>query len=428
MRSKLKRYLWATALFAVLAAAVPAWSSLLTQSGPRLYVASASGITFNTGWSGSGTFADGQIVTLTKSGGGLSIPADPRPDYWLPLQNSVAKDATYSKSTSPTLTLQTNASFQTTVKPTGSTHALDQLFVSTNGTQPGSAGPTDPDTNFFTSSGGLAPAFSVTNGKFYISMDRYRTFDSQSSAINGKNLRVWAGNPGGGIQNIYISEGFIYSCNLETTATSISTLKGGADPEYSPFVHPQNAWFKDEWFYKESSSNTIDGYFEFVRNGSNAYGPTDRVWNTRPTDASNVKTVGFFSQYSSNGVPPDSSHEYVANIYVNSSGTFRVIISNESTYQTTNQGATNPGYIREPQLPVASSGSATGVQILIRKGSHASLSGKYLYLIDNTETVYYVGQFTSTFEVMRAINAQRREFLRGVDSANDPDFSTRVAA
>jgi len=355
-----------------------------------------AGFTPNSGWTVTGTAGAGNIATITRAAGGLSIPTDPRPDYWAPLASVVTKDATYSKSTSPTFTLQTNASFQSVVKPTNSAGALDQLIQAspTNGSQPGvTGGSGDADTNFFSSSGATVPAFTITNGRFYVSMDRYRTFDPQTSAINGKNLRIWTSEfPSAGADCMYISEGFIYSCNLEGTATAIATLKGGADPDYSPFIHPQNSWFKDEWTFKESSANTIDGFFDFCRNGSWAYGTADRAWNSRPTDAPNVKTIGYFSQYSANGVPPDGSHEYIANVYV--SGGFRVLLTTESTYGTTNQGSTDPGVKREPQLPVQNSGSATGVQILQRNGVHASdLKGLYMYLIDDNEVVYQVGRY-----------------------------------
>ncbi len=348
---------------------------------------------FASGWSGSGTFADGNVVSITRAAGGLSIPTDPRPSFYCALESAVTKDATYSRATSPAFTLQTNATFQSGVKPTNSTGALDQLFLSANGTQPGSAGPTDPDTNFFTSAGGTAPGFTVTGGKAYIAMKRYRSYDSQTSAINGKNLRIWAAAPAGGVSNIYIAEGFIYSTNLEGTSVPIDVLKGGANPEYAPYPHPTSSWFRDEWIYKESSSNTINGYFDICRNGNWAFGSTNRQWNTRPLDADVAKTVGFFSQYSSNGVPPNNAHEYMQDLYVNLGSVLRVFVSTESSYRNSNNGATDPGVIRELQLPIQNTGSANGLQILLRKMSYASLSGLYMYIVDDTETAFQVGQF-----------------------------------
>jgi len=75
-----------------------------------------------------------------------------------------------------------------------------------------------------------------------------------------------------------------------------------------------------------------------------------------------------------------------------------IIISEEAAWDAaTAPSFSNPGdpevfYVREPQIPTA--WADTSITCQIRQGTHASLSGKYLYVIDSSGVSQKIGQFT----------------------------------
>lgn len=363
-------------------------AGLITAAGSRYAPSGGSSVTFQSGWSGSGTFDDGEIVTLSYGAGGLSIPSDPRPDFWMPLESDISKDPTYSKDTTA-LSYQTNASIQTSVKPTNSAGALAQLFSASpsGGTQPG-ASPGNPSHNFFSNS----PIANV-NQSCYAWCKRYRDYDG--SGLNGKNWRIWRSD--NTTTDTYIKDGFNNAATTEGSAYDNYQQHGGVTPFFSwPF--PTNVWWTEEFIFQESTLNTLDGLVDSTRNGGWAFGASNRAFITKSTGYDYNKVNFFPSQYSNPGStgPANGAYEYLSGLYFNGSNRFRVIVSTESTYNTSPCGSTDLGVNREIQLPVQDSGSAFGVQVKLRKGAYAALagSGLYMYLIEPNETAHKVLQFT----------------------------------
>lgn len=341
-----------------------------------------SGFTFDSDWSGSGDFTEGGIGQITRSIGGLVIPADPRPTFWAPLESGTSKDATYSRSTTA-FSLEANCSIQSTTKPTNASGALSQQFVSGAGTQPGG---TNPDANWFSNS-----PIAVVTAKCYVSLARYRDYDHTN--MNGKNFRLWdAGGPGS-VTDIYTKDGFQFASFVEGTAVDGTTQHGGSSAFYDPFPQAQNTWYQDEFIFKEGTTGNVDGFIDLCRNGGWGYGASNRQWMTKPSDANLNKTQLYLSQYSATptSAPPNGSHEFLCHLYVNADSLFRAFVSSESSYGSARSG-TDLSITREIQLPVASSGSSTGVQLKFRFGSLSS-SGKYLWVVDDTETAFRVGRF-----------------------------------
>ena len=91
----------------VLVVAVVAGLALELQAQTRLrFLAGGGGgggggVTFDSGFNGSGTFSDGQSVTITRSAGSWGTkPTAAKPLYWWPFEADANPDATYSRTTS----------------------------------------------------------------------------------------------------------------------------------------------------------------------------------------------------------------------------------------------------------------------------------------------------------------------------------------
>lgn len=350
----------------------------LAGPGSRYYgTAQASGFTFDPGWSGSGTFSDGQIVTVTKAAGGLSIPSDPRPLLWVPLETDFARDATYSR-TVATMTGQTSCSIVTDVKPTNAAGAARQAWP---------IGSPGADVHVLFSND---PVWSWGNGSTpvpcYVSVKRRYNWDNAAS-YNDKCIRYWgASGASSGVPDVYMLPG------SGATAARIITEGGGgwdfhdscdaATPYYDANM-VADTWYHDEHLFLDSSLNTFDGICRHYRNALRAH-PETVNWQTRGTTQPGVavKTTGYLNQYSnptSTGMETGTKYLYLSHLYVTDTF-FRFVLSPESTWtQATQSGSNDSSIYREIQLPTEDSGSDIGCGLLLRKGVHASTSGLYLW-------------------------------------------------
>lgn len=333
-----------------------------------------TGFTFDPGWSGLGNFVDGQAVRISYASGGLSIPTDPRPFLWMPLETDAVIDPTYSRATSSP-TLQINAAIQSSIKPVNAIGSLKQTYP-----VPAAAA------NWFSNE----PFFTVNGNSLYLSRDCYWNYPE--SAENGKMLRLWANYGQAGATDIYIKQGFGQAAAIEGTALTGYDIHGGNTPYYDPFPQDQNVWWTDEFIYKEGTTGNQDGVLDLCRNGGWAFGSGNRNWITKPADA-NLNKIQAFLDQRSNPTMPNGSGMFLCHLYVNTGSRFRVIVSTESVYFNA-RSATDRAVRRVPQLPIANSGSPNGCDLFFRKGVYLTLSGLYLWLIDDTETAYRVGRFT----------------------------------
>lgn len=327
----------------------------------------ASGFTFDPGWSGSGTFSDGQIVTVTKAVGGLSIPSDPRPLLWIPGESGFARDTTYSRSTS-TLTAQTNATLDTSVKPTNAAGSLKQVY-GTGGGSPANWFAEDPPWEFAT-------------GICLMSCKRRYNF-TPTSANNDKCFRVWPA--AFGTPDIYhkVASSGAASITVEGYTSADDAMSSGS--HFFTINHPLNEFIVDEHLHKDSALDAFDGIARWYRNGARAHSESIG-WRTRSSTGepgTAVKTLAYPDQYSNQDTSGDmighGYEEHISHIYLTDS-LFRFILSTESEWtQTTMNGSNDPAIKREYQLPTEGSGSDIGCGLLLRKGVHASTSGLYLW-------------------------------------------------
>lgn len=326
-----------------------------------------SGITFDSGWTGSGTFSDGQDVTVTKAAGGLALPTDPRPLLWIPGESSFAKDSTYSRS-SQTMVAQDQATVDSSLKPTNAAGSLKQVWPF------GSGAPA----NWFAND----PIWTFSTGKTFASLKRMHTWTITGSPdYNDKCFRVWPA--AFGTPDCY---------HKIHAAGSVVTTEGYTDPDtgmssgsrFFTVNQVGNTWYQDEHVFKDSTLDAFDGISRFYRNGARSHvesiGYKTRATSGEPGSA--AKTQGYLDQYSNpsaTGLDSLGGSQHICHVYLDDK-IARFVISNESSFtQTTMNGSNDPAVYREIQLPRSATGSDTSCGLRLRKGVHASLSGLYLW-------------------------------------------------
>lgn len=329
----------------------------------------ASGFTFDSGWSGSGTFADGQIVTITRGAGGIGARTDERPLRWIP-GSSTTQDATYSRDSS-SLTVQSGAASQSSVKPyAASAGALDQTFQ-----VPAS------DTCFYSS----RIADIGTTERAFISYYIRFGYSHTSDGSNNKMIRIWNT---AFTSSAYTPNHFIQSSNIDGGA-------GTAQGDFYDVADSSNTWYNYQHIFAESSANdTQDGIWQFILNGGMCH-PDALRWITRDTGqpSATVKRYIYGPQMSNQPPPATNDHLYMADYYATDT-LLHCFVSDESTYTTTEYTGGAPlSHERQIQIPQATGNSDTALSLLIRAGA-LTLSGKYLWVVCSDNTRRRVGQFT----------------------------------
>lgn len=327
----------------------------------------AVGFTFDSGWSGSGTFADGQDVTVTKAAGGLGFSTDPRPLLWIPGETSFAKDSTYSRS-SQTMVAQDNAAIDSAHAPTNAAGSIRQSWPF------GSGAPAC----FFAND----PIWTFSTQTTFVSVKRMHDWKLTGSPDpNDKTFRVWP--TAFGAPDLYhkiydsgsanIVEGYTNSDDALTSGSRFFTVNQVA-----------NTWYQDEHCFKDSGDNTFDGISRFYRNCARDR-PESVGWRTRNSSGepgSAVKTQGYLDQFSnpaSSGMDAGTRHVNICHVYIDDKLNRFTVSSEASFTQTTMNGSNDPDIYREIQLPRNSTGSDTSCGLRLRKGTYSSLTGLYLW-------------------------------------------------
>lgn len=374
-------------------APLAAYAGLITQSGPRLFGTEGgggAGFTFDSGWSGTGVFADNELVTVEKAAGGLSIPTDPRPLLWIPLQTDFLRDATYSR-TSVTMTARNGCTISTSMPPTNHSGFARQTWPIT---------PNADDHCFFSND----PVWSFSTTRVYVSCKRRYNWNPLFTN-NDKSIRFWP-SPGAsaGTPDYYVllaqNDSGNSSCQAEGYADYHDTTT--APTTYFACNWPSaDTWVQDEYEYADSSVDAYDGIHRFYRNGGVSHALSTR-YKTRgsPEPGTAAKAAGYLDQFANpnDGADPMTSgtkHLDLCDLYITDT-LFRIVVSAESSWTTTvMNNANDPGIAREVQLPTSGSGSDTGCGLLLRRGAHASLSGKYLWFCPTDfSSPQRIGQFT----------------------------------
>lgn len=337
----------------------------------RTGVEGASGFTFDSGWTGSGTFSDGQVVTITRGAGGIGARTDERPLRWIP-GSSTTQDATYSRDSS-SLTVQSGAATQSSVKPyAASAGALDQTFQVTSS-----------DTCFYSS----RIADIGTTERAFISYYIRFGYSHTSDGSNNKIIRIWNTAQ---TSSAYTANHFIQSSNFD----------GGAGTAQSDFygdlLDSSNTWYNYQHIFSESSANGVqDGIWQFIVNGGMCH-PDALRWITRDAgqNSATVKRYIYGPQMSNQPPPANGDHLYMADYYATDT-LLHCFVSDESTYTTTEYANNSSplSHERQIQIPQATGNSDTALSLLIRAGA-LTLSGKYLWVVCSDNSRRRVGQFT----------------------------------
>lgn len=336
----------------------------------------ASGFTPDAGITASGTFTDGQSVTLTKSAGGFGTkPGGAKAKYWLPLESDFSTDTTYCR-TAVTFTPYSTNSISTTNKPANAAGASWQtVSVAESGT--GTFVTNDPPFTFATQS----------PSQLYLYYESYEVANFANAGTD-KILRVYpTAGSGAGQPDGYLTAD---SRNGGIDGTHAVFFEQSGDEDFlndgwCNMLTNSGNWIACEFLYKDSTPSTQDGVASFIRNAVYGYSPS-RLWTTR-TVSTAIGSL-YFNEYEhldSNFAGINGYHAMLVD-----DSWCRVFVSTESTYaQGTNTAVQN---YRAICLPTA--WSDTSITLTLRKGQSSSLSGQYLWSVTNSGTAIRLGQFS----------------------------------
>lgn len=330
-----------------------------------------SGFTPASGVTISGTFTDGQSVTVTRAAGGLGARANAKPRYWYPLEINFATDDTISRTSD---TLQSNGGaapvIQSTVKPVNAIAAVEYTPKNTGG---------DGSQTAFNRS----PFWDIT-GDVFMFIKRRLAFDPD----NDKIWRIW-GDSIGSFPSIY------YGVNAAIGTIGASdcpdTVTSGVASQFASAPFSANTWYTDEHYFRNSAINTADGILNWARNGNFAWEYTGR-WRTHATAYPTLAHQLFLDEFTN--TPPNGSTDkaYYGCILVDDSF-LQLMVTPESSYGTLEYGAgASTQFAREIQLQT--SRSDTAISFKIRQGSHTTLTGKHLLALTGYGTSIDLGVFS----------------------------------
>jgi hypothetical protein len=342
----------------------------------------ASGFVADSGYTLSGTIADGATLTIsgtgfgTKQGGG-------RPLYYFPYTSDLTPHATLSRRTAPMLDSARPYVFSTTSPPPNNPGSC-RLEMNDSGTSWGVSLP----------AGSVASIYTFAHRRF-----GYDTFHDGVGS-NHKFWRIWR-SAGQGFPDFYSS----YSGNGQTTFAPVSAAEGVSEgpggesnndkwwdnaPNYYTQIQPilnaiTTQWhtFEQEW-QNSSAANVADAVFISWTNG--AICCESSRFTSHNSGGQPYWEELFFSQISNNSEPAGGYFYYGPTLVDDSR--CRIIVSNEATWNT---GAAAT-YSRDFCVPITwADGQIT---MMLRQGIHTSLAGKYLYVVRSNGTAVRIGRFS----------------------------------
>lgn len=331
--------------------------------------------TYDTGWSGPGTIADGDDVTFTKAAGGMAWPTDPRPRVWIPGEANFLLSSTYSRD-STVYTARSNAFIDTTHKVTNAAGSIAQPFP-----VPAS------DANYFSN----VPQWAFSTETVFVSLHRMHNFvPSNPPHHNDKSFRLWPVNTSGTPDYYVLIESGFCATICEGYNTNPNDFMASGSRFMSvdmPIV--ANTWYHDEYYCQFGTTDTYDGIAYFYRNAGRARNESVKVkYKTSSGEPGQLAMIwGFLDQFSnqfeSDGVTPTAIfdpglglRENISHLYIDDK-IQNIYMSTETswTQQSFVGGGLDPDFFREQQLPIAGSGSDTSIGVHIRQGSFSSLPG-----------------------------------------------------
>jgi hypothetical protein len=321
----------------------------------------------------SGTVGDGNSVTITDAQSRFTSKTNVKPWLWCPFETDLQPHPTLSRTTSRTS--PASVILQSSIKPTNAAGAARANAAAELGV------------TLFTNT----PHFSLAGGRGYVFVKRYY---AHGNPENLKKFRVW--NTGNTQPNVFHGQRADSGDLMYIEATGWSAA---ASDTYGSQYLPINTWGQNVWQTSEyalDGPSTVDVYDAQIHqwhNGGLAKPYTNR-WRTRTTSfqPTAVMTNGYFDQYTKNagGIPDGGTYYlYYHSLYVDDS-LHRVFVSDEASFNT----ALYAGTPINREICIPTSWSAGSVSFVLRQGSHSTLSGKYLYVVDGNGTPLKIGRFT----------------------------------
>jgi hypothetical protein len=142
-----------------------------------------------------------------------------------------------------------------------------------------------------------------------------------------------------------------------------------------------NAWEMHEFLWKQSTANdggltTGNGYFEFIKNGSQIQLVSNLCTHTTANYAQGNKLRVIDNFTDSSDLQPDGTNVWMDDLYIDDTWA-RVIIGNASTLAASTT--------REVQIPSAWSGSS--ITVTINRGSFGASASAWLFVVDSSNAV-----------------------------------------
>jgi chitodextrinase len=351
--------------------------------------------------SASGTFADGQTVTINLPGGGFGALADARPLLYFPFETNLSTHPTLSRVSATMTPINGNTVIQTTVKPVNSAGAVSYIPIA-NGSF---------SLAFSTSPWGTMPG--GAGSKLYSFMKRRWDFFVAGTPTMPDNCKMWRYWPQAGVgQNPDVYFAWSGPNNEFVGASEGNVNFTGGTPSnghFVPMTGGLQTWKTDEYWWKENTypgtSGTADGIHQWARFTQMAYPMTARWYPCatnnpsagNPTGAGPI-TLIFGDQYTVNtaGQPPNGSTDKAFwNCMVMDTNGFNQLYATDegTTLLTAMVGVGGADHLREWQPQVTR--TDTQLTAVIRQGEHVSLVGKNLLFGDPYGAQFNLGVFTA---------------------------------
>ena len=348
-------------------------------SGQSVILSGSSlGFTPDSGITTSGTFSDGQSVTINKVAGGFGTkPNAAKPVFYAKLDSSLAPDPSFSRTTS-TPTADASTIIQNTIKPVNASGAGRVDARAENVTSP----------VFYQQY--IDIGITALTGKCYAFMKNYKDHPwnyyqgGNPDYVSDKSFRIWENAGANNTSDVWWgADTGMYVDNIDTGG-NVFYGSGGQGGTGIPAT--QSAWMTREHFWDSGTADVTDGVRNYCQDGILGYS-TSAVWKNRTSsDPGLVKQV-FLDEYTSTASYPTGvliGYDYFHDLYVDDSF-YRIMVSTESSLSWTGSA------VREICLPT--SWSDTSVTVTLRQGAFTSLSGKYLWVYTGPFTATRVGQF-----------------------------------
>lgn len=341
----------------------------------------STGFTFDSGFSGTGDFTNGQLVTVDRIAGGFGTKVlGAGPKLFYDFNNSLSPDA-LSRDPSSDTGLETNIVRDTTVAPANQTSTMRKIW--TYGSPNGS--PAGTDGAIWPAGVTCVPDYLYIWARMYQSMSATEA-EAARQALNGDNAnvkgwRIWK-DIGGPTATDFVRtyHGNVADWNPGMSAENLNL--GEADLAYNPpdtsqAVNKQE-WHVDEFLLKQSTDeNTTNGYWYAGIKGK--IKPGNAAWDfsaiaTSTASRPGKQTLLFGEQIERSGyILANNQYTAYAQIYVDEDPK-RIVVSDKASWSIASTHTVH-------EIQIDTDWSDTSIGLALRQGV-ASLPGNYMYFVN----------------------------------------------